>query len=234
MSKKRQSISFIILSPFYDSGIKSLGSKCLLTVKRKKIIEKQITAIEKFCTNKRYEIILVNSIENNRTSKFIENKKLNIIHKFVSNDNINYGGSLIEGLKLAKYDKIYSIESGLVFSTQALDLLNTNESDICIGCIHHKHQQNEDLDIGCVVSSDNKVSNIFFGLDNKYIGINRFNNFAKQFIINNFGDKKNGNKFIFELINSCVTDSLICHKKIIKSKDIHLIFNKKSIQQYIG
>ena len=73
---------------------------------------------------------MVNSIEDNRTSKFIENKKLNIVYKFVNNDNINYGGSLIEGLKLAKYDKIYSIESGLVFSTQALDPLNDSSSDI--------------------------------------------------------------------------------------------------------
>ena len=233
MKKKKQAISFIILCPFYDSGIKSLGSKCLFTVKRKRIIEKQITAIEKFCKNKTYEIILVNSIEDNRTSKFIENKKLNIIYKFVNNDNINYGGSLIEGLKLAKYDKIYSIESGLVFSTQALDPLNDSSSDICIGCVHHRHQQNEDIDIGCV-SDNNSVSNIFFGLEDKYIGINTLNNNAKKFIIDNFDYKKNCNKFIFELINGCVSNDLVCHKKTLKSKDVHLIFNKKSIQQYIG
>lgn len=231
----RKSRSFIILCPYYDSGIKSLGSKCLFSIKRKKIIEKQITSIEKFCKNTRYEIILVNSIEHNRTQKFIENKKLNISYSYLDVDNINYGGSLIEGLKLAKYDNIYTIESGLVFSVNALNAFNLKktEHDILIGCIHKKHQQYNDIDLGCIVSQQ-KVSNIFFGLENKYIGLSYLNNDTKNFIVNNFDIKINGNKFMFEIINQCISKNLTCKSILLKSKDTHLIFNKKSIQQYIG
>lgn len=229
----KKPISFIITCPYYDSGIKSLGSKCLFTSKRKNIIEKQCYSIAKFCANTPYEIILVNSIENYKTQKFIQKKLSHIKYLYLDCNNINYGGSFLEGLALAKYPDIVNIECGLVLSPQCLKDLDMSNTDIGIGCITHKHKQNEDIDLGCVIDNGN-VLNLFFGLEHKYIGVVYINEHTKHFIINNFKFEDNKNKFLFEILNYCISKGSICKPSILKNKDTHLVFNKKSLQQYIG
>ena len=64
-------ISFIITSPYYDSGIKSLGSKSIYKIKKQTILEKQYKAISTYCENIEHEILLVNSIDNIKTLKFL-------------------------------------------------------------------------------------------------------------------------------------------------------------------
>jgi len=226
-------ISFIITSPYYDNGIKSLGSKCLLSSKRKKIIEKQCYAIGKFCKNVDHEIILVNTIENNKTQKFIEKKLPHVRYLYADFENINYGGSFLKGLHLAKYPNIVSIESGLIISSKSIEDLKTDETDISIGCVTNKHRQIFDIELGCTTDGSN-VSNIFFGLEHKCIGISYLNSKVKEFIIENYEFDANKNKFFFEIINSCISKGYSCGKSIMKSKDTHLVFNKKSLQQYIG
>lgn len=142
-------ISFIITCPYYDNGIKSLGSKCLLSNKRKKIIEKQCYAIERFSKNNDYEIILVNSIEHNKTQKFIEKKLPSVRYVYVDSDNINYAGSFIKGLNLAKYSDVISIECGLIISSKSIASLRIEEADISVGCISNKHKQTSDIELGC-------------------------------------------------------------------------------------
>lgn len=229
-------ISFIITSPYYDSGIKSLGSKSIYKIKKQTILEKQYKAISTYCENIEHEILLVNSIDNIKTLKFLENKKLNIRYIYLDQKNINHAGCLLKGLELAKFDEVFNIECGVIVSRQALydTMQNDKISDINIGCIGNKHKQNSDLEIGCVFDKDEKVKNIFFGLDNKYLGINYFNGRVKKFILDNFTISQDKNKYIFEIINTCITNDLICTKTDIKSKDAHLIFNKKSLKQYTG
>lgn len=229
-------ITFIITSPYYDSGIKSLGSKSIYKIKKQTILEKQYKAISTHCENIEHEILLVNSIDHIKTSKFLDNKKLNIRYVHLDEKNINHAGCFLKGLELAKFDTVFNIECGVIVSHHAIydTLKNGSQSDISIGCVGTKHKQNLDLDIGCVLDSDEKVNNIFFGLENKYLGINVFNKLAKNFILDNFTISQDKNKYIFELINTCITNDLICTKTDIKSKDAHLIFNKKSLQQYAG
>lgn len=226
-------ISFIITCPYYDNGIKSLGSKCLLSIKRKKIIEKQCSAIEKFCKDIEYEIILVNSIDHTKTQKFIEKKLPYVNYVYADSGNINYGGSFIKGLALAKYPNVVNIECGLVLSAISINNLISGNQDIAVGCVTNKHKQNIDIDLGCVIN-ENKVTNLFFGLDNKYIGILYINEIVKDFILENFTFEAHKNKFLFELINYCISKGYSCEATILKGKDTHLVFNKKSLQQYIG
>lgn len=226
-------ISFIITCPYYDMGIKSLGSKCLLSAKRKKIIEKQYYSIDTFCKNIEYEIILVNSIEHNRTQKFVEKKLPKIKYVYADFENINYGGSFIKGLELAKYPNVINIESGLVVSASSIKELKIQNTQIAVGCINDKHRQNLDIELGCTINKDN-ILNMFFGLENKYIGIFYINNEVKKFITENYEFDSNKNKYTFEIINSCIARGYSCHPCTIKSKNTHLVFNKKSLQQYIG
>lgn len=226
-------ISFIITCPYYDSGIKSLGSKCLFTNRRKNIIEKQCYSIETFCKNREYEIILVNSIENYKTQRFIQKKLSHIQYLYLDYDNINYGGSFLKGLALAKYENVINIECGLVLSSQSFKDLHMEDIDISIGCITHKHKQNEDIDLGCVTDGNN-ILNLFFGLEHKYIGLVYINQQTKDFILDNFNFDNNKNKFLFEIINYCISKGYTCKASILKNKDTHLVFNKKSLQQYIG
>lgn len=226
-------ISFIITCPYYDNGIKSLGSKCLLSIKRKKIIEKQCYAIEKFCKNIEHEVILVNSIEHNKTQKFIERKLPKVKYVYANYENINYAGSFIKGLQLAKYSNTINIECGLVISQKSISDLKINDTDISVGCITEKHKQNTDIDLGCTIDNDN-IKNIFFGLENKYIGISYINDAVKSFVLDNCEFDNNKNKFLFEIINKCIYEGYSCRASTLKSKDTHLVFNKKSLQQYIG
>lgn len=226
-------ISFIITCPYYDMGIKSLGSKCLLSTKRKKIIEKQYYAIKRFCNDIDHEIILVNSIEHIKTQKFIEKKLPQIKYVYIDSENINYAGSFIKGLGLAKYPNVINIECGLVISSNAIKYLKTTDTDISVGCITNKHKQNSDIELGCTIEH-NSISNIFFGLEHKYIGIFYIGENAKHFILNNCDFDNNQNKFMFELVNNCISHGYICKPSMFKSKDTHLVFNKKSLQQYIG
>lgn len=229
-------ISFIITSPCYDSGIKSLGSKCLYSIKKNTILEKQYKAIDKLCENIEHEIILVNSIDHARTCKFLENKNLNIKYVHLNQKNLNHAGCFLKGLELAKYENVVSIECGLIISHNAIsDTINNNvDCDISIGCIGNKHKQNEDLEIGCVVDNSEQIDNIFFGLSPKYIGISFMNKKAKDFVLQNFDVSQDKNKYMFEIINACISQQLVCKKTDLKSKDTHLIFNKKSLQQYTG
>lgn len=228
-------ISFIVTSPYYDSGIKSLGSKAICLLKRHSILEKQCKAIEKCCNNIDYEIIFVNNVDHNKTIKFIEKKKLNLQYVYLNKNNVNHVGCFLKGLELVKYDTIFNIECGLILSYHAiLEAIKNNQNcDINICCVGKKHKQHKDLEIGCIIKN-NYIDNIFFGLENKYIGINCINEKAKSFILKKFNLSKDKNKYMFEIINSCISENLICKKTDIKSKDAHLIFNKKSLQQYIG
>lgn len=228
--------TFIICCPYHDNGIKSLGSKCLYKIKKQTILEKQCKSIAKFCNNIDYEIILINSIDHNKTLKLIENKIHNIHYKYLEYNNINYAGSMIEGLRLAKYETVYIIESGLILSAHSLVQMqrNNNDCDINLCGITNKHQQFLDLDTGCVTENDLIVTNIFFGLENKTTGLYCINGGAKSFMLNNFTIDKDGNKFIFELINVCISKNLKCKRTQVKNTDTYLIFNKKTLQEYIG
>jgi hypothetical protein len=228
-------ISFIITAPYYDSGIKSLGSKCIYSVKKNTILEKQYKTIVKSCEDIEYEIILVNNIDHIKTTKFLENKNLDIQYIYLNQKNTNHAGCFLKGLQLAKYNTVFNIECGLILSSAALSstINNSTQSDINVGCIGNKHKQNQDLEIGCVINN-HSINNIFFGLENKYIGINCINEKAKKFILDNFTISQDKNKYMFELINSCIAQNLVCKKTDLKSKDTHLIFNKKSLQQYTG
>jgi len=226
-------ISFIITCPYYDNGIKSLGSKCLLSNKRKKIIEKQCYAIERFSKNNDYEIILVNSIEHNKTQKFIEKKLPSVRYVYVDSDNINYAGSFIKGLNLAKYSDVISIECGLIISSKSIASLRIEEADISVGCISNKHKQTSDIELGCTINQNN-ISNMFFGLEHKCIGISYLSSRVTDFIVENYEFNRNKNKFLFEIMNACISKGYSCKPSVMKSKDTHLIFNKKSLQQYIG
>lgn len=228
-------ITFVISCPYYDSGIKSLGSKCIYTIKKHTILEKQYKIISKLFETKNYEIIFVNNIDHNKTSKFLEKKKLDMRYVYLNKKNINHAGCFLKGLSLAKHDTIVNIDCGLVVSRQAiLDTLSDDSCDINIGCVGNKHKQNQDLEIGCIVQHDRTVNNIFFGLDNKCVGLTKINSNAKEFILNNFTLDHDKNKYLFEIINGCISKNITCKKIDIKSKDAHLIFNKKSLQQYIG
>ena len=226
-------ISFIITCPYYDMGIKSLGSKCLLSTKRKKIIEKQCYAIERFCGDEDHEVILVNSIEHIKTQKFIEKKLPQIKYVYIDSDNINYAGSFIKGLGLAKYPNVINIECGLVISSSSIKYLKTANTDISVGCITNKHKQNLDIELGCTIEQNN-ISNMFFGLEHKYIGIFYIGENVKHFILDNYDFDSNKNKFMFELVNNCISQGYTCEPSTFKGKDSHLVFNKKSLQQYIG
>lgn len=232
----KQKISFIITSPHYDSGMKSIGSKCIHAIKQNSILEKQIKAISKNINKEDYEIIFVNAIDHHRTIKYIEKKNLNIKYVYMNQKNLNHTGCFLNGLRLAKYDNIFNIEGGLVLSHHAIsEILTKNKPcEISIGCINNRHKQHADLEIGCIIDSNNHINNMFFGLDNKYIGTICLDNTIKNFILDNFSIQQDKNKYIFEIINKCISEQIICKKINLKSKDTHLIFNKKSLQQYIG
>jgi choline kinase len=207
-------VSVVILSTLPDSGIKSLGSKSLLSFKNQYLIEYQINTIRSALKNIDHEIIIMCGFDGNRVYKTLSplTKKLNIkLIKENYDPNLNFGGSFLRSLEHIRYDQVLSINYGNLFKKNVIQSLINNKITT-IG-ITKNHPFNDNIKLGCHIQ-DNNVINIFYNLgNNKYLDINFWSNdiiaYIKKYI--SFEDHKN--KFIFEIINLLNS----CNHKLIFS-----------------
>jgi choline kinase len=225
----KNNISVILLCTLPDAGIKSLGSKCLISVNKKNIIQHQIDIINSVCSN--HEIIISLCFDSNRVYKNIKNKYKNI--KIIKNqefDNINFGGAFIKALDYVKYDNILVINYGCVYTANTIKkILNNPSNNNIVGVIESKHSEN--INIGCYID-ENQIINIFFNLGNiKYCDMFYVNNNTKKAIQNKFNQDYTNNKFTFELINSIIEDGHKFKPVFLSDKDYIFLNNLQTLNR---
>lgn len=218
-------ISFLILATLPDHGIKSLGSKSLLKLKNKYIIEHQLNSIKSACKNIDHEIILLTLFDNQRVcrhlSQYEKSYNLQIIKQDA--DNLNFGGAFIDGLKYAKYDKIISINYGCLFNKKTISsLIKSKQNNICIT---PKHKYNDNIKIECFIEQQ-QIVNIFFDIGkDKYLDINLWNQDTIRYIKKHFHFSLYRNKFMFEIVNNLLAHGFTFVPNSLDPKDCLFIDN---------
>jgi len=202
-------ISVVILATLPDNGIKSLGSKSLLSFKGKYFIEHQLDAIKQGLRNKKHDITIMSGFDNQRMIKFLSPiaKKHNIqIIKENYENNLNFGGSLIESIKYIKYSNLLSINYGLLFRPSVISrMVKKNDTNTII--VSDNHSCNSNIKVGCY-DENNKIVNLFYNLgQKKYLDINYWNSNTIDFIKKNISFKDYHNRFVFELVNLLINHS---------------------------
>ena len=196
-------ISVVILATLPDSGIKSLGSKSLLTFKGKYFIEHQLDAIRQGLKNKKYDITIMSGFDNQRMIKFLSpiSKKHNIqIIKQNYDNNLNFGGSLIKSMNYIKHPNVLSINYGLLFRSNIISAMTKQYNKNTV-VVSNNHSYNSNIKVGCY-DQNHQIVNLFYNLgEKKYLDINYWNKTTIDFIKKNISLKDNYNRFIFELIN---------------------------------
>jgi hypothetical protein len=196
-------ISVVILATLPDSGIKSLGSKSLLTFKGKYFIEHQLDAIRQGLKNKKYDITIMSGFDNQRMIRLLSPilKKYNIqIVKQNYEDNLNFGGSLIESINYTRYPNVLSINYGLLFKSNIISAITKN-NNINTVVVSKNHAYHSNIKVGCY-DQNHQIVNLFYNLgEKKYLDINYWNATTIDFMKKNISFKDNHNRFIFELVN---------------------------------
>lgn len=201
--QNKNPISIVVLSTLPDSGIKSLGSKSLLTFKNQYLIEYQIHTIQSALKNIDHEIIIMCGFDCNRVYKTLSPlmKKLNIrLFKENNDPNLNFGGSFLRSLEYIRYNQVLSINYGVLFRKNVIQNLINNNLNNVIG-IAKNHPLNDNIKIGCHLEQNN-VINLFYNLgQNKYLDINFWSPDIIEYIKKNLSFDDHKNKFIFEIVN---------------------------------
>lgn len=226
----KNNISVILLCTLPDTGIKSLGSKSLIPIHKKPIIQHQIDTINSICNN--HEIIVSLSFDANRVHKNIKNLYQNIkIVKNIQSDNINFGGALVDAMRYAKYDNVLVINYGCMYTSNIIkQLLNNNpNNDNIVGVSSSKYLDN--INISCYIE-DNHITNIFFNLSNiKYCDMFYLNKSTKELILSKFSIGNSINKFTFEIINSIIESGSRFKAIFLPDKDYTFVSNPKTLNR---
>ena len=212
-------ISYVIVACSPDKGMKSLGSKGLLSFNKKKLFEYQFEWIKNKNKNKLFEIIIVCDFDNQKIKKAFDNSNI-FIHE-CCNTNPIYAGCSI-----AKYPNIVFIDYGCLFDSSIISCFNDSSS--CILCTNKSSQ----LPVGCQVNN-NIVSYLFFGLENNYFcNIFYINSKDKVKILNNPVYKR-FNLLYFEILNMLIDSGSQIGQRPVKPSDF-MFFTKMSQKNAIN
>lgn len=200
------SITYAIIACYPDKGMKSQGSKGLLSFNEKKLFEHQLEWLKKDNKNN-YEIILICDFDIYKIKKIISNQ-VNICE--IKNHN-----PVFTACDNAKYDKIVFIDYGCVFKPNILNSIKQNNSSSIL-CLHKN--TNDSVDTGCVIVQ-NRVEHIYLDLESNYF-INMFAICSedKQKILND-SRYKNFNLLYFEILNMLISSGSTINSSFIDHKD---------------
>ena len=196
-------ITYAIIGCYPDKGMKSHGSKGLISFNNKRLFEHQLDWIQNTNTHNEYETILICDFDIAKIKKTLISSKIKI-HQ-VNNTNPIYAAC-----ELSKYDNLIIIDYGCLFNPVILD----NFKRTSILCV----TDNEHLDTGCVIK-DNIVEHIFLDLhDDKFCNIFRISREDKTKILSN-NKYKSFNLLYFEILNMLIDSGSKVMAKKIDRKD---------------
>lgn len=196
-------VTYAILACYPDKGMKSYGSKSLMSFNEHKLLDHQINTINTLNKNNtNYEIVVISSFDTVKLNKNFINT--NIIHCEKYNP-------VFAACSASKYSDIVFIDYGCIFNTKTLANLRCVDSSI-LCCETNK---NNDLNVGCILDTDNNIVNMFLDLPNHkfcnmfYLNCKDTNKILRNDLF------KTKNLLYFEIINL-----LISHDSVLKAKYI--------------
>lgn len=200
MCHMKISSNIIILGAKPIKGIRSLGAVSNINItNRRSILDIQIQNLSKrfICDN----IVYIGGYMGDRI-EFNKKYAISYIHN-QKYDSKNNGYSLRLALPYLKHNTTLILFNSTLFNYKIFDYIKkTKHSGIFID----DHLKNT-YKIGCNIDTKNqRINNLFYGLDNKLCGIyflnNSENNHLKQILGNN--NQNLDNNFIFEIINNII------------------------------
>lgn len=220
-------ISYVIIACYPDKGMKSYGSKSLISFDNKNLLDYQISCINKSQNKKnKYEIIVICDFDINKINKLYE-PKIKVI-------DLNKTNPIHRATQVAKYKNLFFIDYGCVFKPSIIKNIKTNESSIV--CL--KNNKNNKLEIGCIIDKDNKkLNHMFFDLpDHKFSNIF----LISEKDVNTIRTNKffhSSNLLYFEIINHLNTTGSKIKVNYIENNDF-IYFNdmrqKNGISKFIN
>lgn len=200
MCHMKISSNIIILGAKPIKGIRSLGAVSNINItNRRSILDIQIQNLSKrfTCDN----IIYIGGYMGDRIEF---NKKYSISYIHNQNyDSKNNGYSLRLTLPYLKHNTTLILFNSILFNYKIFDNIKKTKNS---GIFIDNHLKNT-YKVGCNIDSkNNKVNNLFYGLDNRLCGIYFLNESEHKHLkqILNNSHKTLDNSFIFEIINDII------------------------------
>ena len=228
----KNNISIVLLCTLPDPGIKSLGSKCLIPINKKPLIQHQIETINSALNGSSYEIVVSLYFDAYKVAKTINSftKNAKIIKHPETLNNINFGGALFDCLSHTQYDNVLFINYGCLYTKNTIKKFVTSSiKDNIIGITNSKILEN--INLSCHIDNDN-ITNIFFNLNNyKYTDMVFLNAETKKFMQSYFSTTNTMNKFTFELINATIEQGYNFKPILLNDQDYIFINNLKTLNK---
>lgn len=194
-------ITYAIIACYPDRGMKSYGSKSLITFGKRKLIEYQLDIIKKNTIDD-YEIIVISNFDTVKLDKLFGSTSIRIIP-------LKKYNPIQLACREANYDNIIFIDYGCLVNYKVLKKLAGRSCVVCTNT-------NSLLDIGCIIN-DTKVDHMFFDLpDHKFCKIFALSPKDKNLVTN---DTYNFNLLPFEIINRLILRGSTFNFDIVKSEE---------------
>lgn len=217
-------ISYVIMACYPDKGMKSHGSKSLMTFNNNKLLDYQLSVIKQLHHKKdNYEIILVCDFDILKTQKYFSDKV-----KIIQSDKFN---PVYTGASAAKYANVLFIDYGCIFDKEIIQQLTKDYYSKILCVKKYKHGK---LDVGCIQTDESL--HFFFDLpNNKFCNMFYLIETDLRAIITN---KKYGiyNLLYFEILNMLNNNNQI---KIAYADNMNFIYfnnmrQKNAINKFLS
>lgn len=212
-------INAVILTPEITKGMKSIGSKSLLKIRNKSLIEHQIDYL--LSLSRKIRINIVTGFDHDKIVKHINEKfeKRADQINFIYNDryeNTNYGYSIKILLNSIGVEELLIISSGVLIKKLAIGL----ESFTGNSKVYLLDKIKNNFNIGCDSNSDNHINYLFYDLPSPWAECVYLNKFGTKQLLEIINTKQPDQMYLFELINSLISQSVVFEKTYIKKNQI--------------
>jgi CTP:phosphocholine cytidylyltransferase-like protein len=218
-------INVLILAPEITKGMKSIGSKALLEVKKKiSVIEYQIRLVKHI--SKDIDITTITGFESEKIIPILEKHNINYIYN-ENYKNTNQSYSLKIFLENNKnINNLLIINNGILFKQNTIKKqMLSGDSKIFL-----LNRTKENFTLGC--STEQKLEYIFYDLPELWSECVFFNKTTLDLITHILDNSNIDNMYLFELINNILgSHHLTIEKVYIDKKNIMKINSQKDLSK---
>lgn len=212
-------INAVILTPEITKGMKSIGSKSLLKIRNKSLLEHQIDYL--FSLSRKIVVNIVTGFDHDKISKHLNEKyekRMDQI-KLIYNDryeNTNYGYSVKLLVNSIDAEELLIVSSGVLIKKLAIGL----ESFTGNSKIYLLDKTKNNFNIGCDSSSGDQINYLFYDLPSPWAECAYLNKSCVKNLTEMVNEKQLDQMYLFELINNLINQDVVFEKTYIKKNQI--------------